>query len=157
MLLCFLSVQSSRGILNVSFWKTWKWLHVVTFGLLAQLLSYAVIRIICLTTGWARFYKHRWSFTNSLQVGGKSLKSLEVKFLTMDCVVIEGYQTRKKTPMESFPSIVIGNWLRICCLSRKTFEGLFLEGKLLKKAWNLLDSWHCCKCARENSNMADPT
>ena len=42
----------------------------VTFSLMAQLRS--VIRMICL-----HFYNPRWSYPNSLQVGGKSLKSFE--------------------------------------------------------------------------------
>ena len=47
----------------------------VTFSLMAQLRS--VIRMICLTTGWAWFYNQRLSYANSLQFGGKSLKSFE--------------------------------------------------------------------------------
>ena len=51
---------------------------------LVSWLSYAVIRMICLTTGRARFFE----------------KLRREKFLTMDCVVIEGYRTRAKNSYE---------------------------------------------------------
>ena len=66
--------------------------------------------MICLTTGEAWFYNQRWSCANSLQVGGKSLKSFEEwnflgeKFLTI-ALSLKDMKLKLKSPMESFPSI----------------------------------------------------
>ena len=66
--------------------------------------------MICLTTGQAWFYNQRWSCANSLQVGGKSLKSFEEwnilgeEFLTI-ALSLKDMKLKLKSPMESFPSI----------------------------------------------------
>ena len=49
---------------------------------------------------WWRFFEKLWR-----------LKS-EISY---DCIVIEGYRTRTKSPMESFPC-AFGSWLRICSM-----------------------------------------
>ena len=65
---------------------------------------------MCLTTGQAWFYNQRWSRANSLQVGGKSLKSFEEwnflgeKFLTIE-LSLKDMKLKLKSPMESFPSV----------------------------------------------------
>ena len=92
--------------------------------------------MIRLTSGQAEFYNHRWSFTNSLQVGGKSLKSFEEwNFQRWIVLSLKDIKLDLKTPMESFPSIErqwVTGW-EYPCWSRKTVEGRFLKGKLLKK------------------------
>ena len=109
--------------------------------------------MIRLTSGQAQFYNHRWSFTNSLQVGGKSLKSFEEwNFQRWIVLSLKDIKLDLKTPMESFPSIKrqwVTGW-EYSCWSRKTVEGRFLEGKLLKKLEILF-------IPEENSNMVDPT
>ena len=66
--------------------------------------------MICLTIGQAWFYNQRWSCANSLQVGGKFLKSFEEwnflgeKFLTIE-LSLKDIKLKLKSPMESFPSI----------------------------------------------------
>ena len=72
-------------------------------------LSYTVIRMICLTTGRVRFYNQRWSYANSLLVGGKSLKSFKErnfvrqKFLTIALSMKHIKQELQSPPSEHFP------------------------------------------------------
>ena len=69
--------------------------------------------MICLTTGRARFYNQRWSYANSLQVGGKSLKSFKEWnfsgkiFLS---IALSLKDIELKRPTESFPWPLIYNW-----------------------------------------------
>ena len=84
-------------------------------------LSYAVMRMICLTAGQTWFYDQRRSYANSLQVCRQSLKSFEElnllgwKFLTIT-LTSKDIEQGLKSPMESS---AIGSWLRICLLESK--------------------------------------
>ena len=88
-----------------------------------------------------------------LQVEHGSLKSFEEwNLLRWIVLSLKDIELGLKTPTKGFPSIKrqsVSVW-EYACLSRKTVEGRFLEGKLLKKLEILFIS-------EENSNMADPT
>ena len=67
-----------------------------------------------LTTGRARFYNQRWSYNNSLLVGGKSLKSfkewnfLGQKFLT---TVLSLKDIELKNPVKAFLPLIYNRYL----------------------------------------------
>ena len=88
-----------------------------------------------------------------LQVEHGSLKSFEEwNFLRRIVLSLKDIELGLKTLTKSFPSIKrqsVSIW-EYACLSRKTVEGRFLEGKLLKKLEILF-------IPEENSNMVDPT
>ena len=88
-----------------------------------------------------------------LQVEHGSLKSFEEwNFLRWIVLSLKDIKLGLKTPTKSFASIKrqsVNVW-EYACLSRKTVEGRFLEGKSLKKLEILF-------IPEENSNMADPT
>ena len=93
--------------------KAWKW--SATFSLLAKNFD-------MLDLGWAWFHNRRWSYANSLQVGGKSLKSFEEWNFSGQKSLTIALSLKDKVLMESFPSInlqLVAGW-EYACLSQKT-------------------------------------